>query len=84
MNTEVFITAFCSLLGSLCAAFAGITINTKLSNYRIEQLEKKVDKHNSLIDRTYKIEQEIAVLDEQQKTVNHRIDDLEARTENGQ
>lgn len=45
--------------------------------YRIEQLEKKVDKHNNLIERTYKLEQAAAVTEEKLKVANHRLDDIE-------
>lgn len=45
--------------------------------YRIEQLEKKQDKHNSLIERMYAVEKQIDVLEEKQKVANHRIDDIE-------
>lgn len=45
--------------------------------YRIEQLEKKVDKHNSIVERTYHLEEKEAVLTEQIKVANHRIEDLE-------
>ena len=44
--SETIIVALLSLLGSLGGTLGGIAINSKLSNYRIEQLEKKVDKHN--------------------------------------
>lgn len=47
--------------------------------YRIEQLEKKQDKHNSLIERMYAAEKTIEVLEEKQKVANHRLDDLEAK-----
>lgn len=66
-----------SVLGSALGTFAGIMINSKLINFRIEQLEKKVDKHNKVIDRVYKLEQQDAVLQEEVKVVNHRISDLE-------
>lgn len=49
----------------------------EMNAYRIEQLEKKVDKHNNLVERTYRLEEEAHVLDEKVKVVNHRIDDLE-------
>lgn len=49
--------------------------------YRIEQLEKKQDKHNCLIERMYVAEKTIEILEEKQKVANHRIDDLEARCE---
>ena len=45
--------------------------------YRIEQLEKKQDIHNQVIERVYQLEKVTEVLDERQGTANHRIDDLE-------
>ena len=79
--SDTIIVAVLSLLGSLVGTLGGIAINSKLSNYRIEQLEKKVDKHNNLIERMFKAEEAITVLDEKIKDANHRIDDLEERTE---
>ena len=76
MPTEI-IVALIGVLGSGIGAFIGILVNSKLSNYRLEQLEKKVDKHNNLIERTYRLEQHNAVIDEEIKVANHRIDDLE-------
>lgn len=49
--------------------------------YRLEQLEAKVNKHNEVIERTYKLEQHEAVVDEQIKVANHRINDLEKMRE---
>ena len=76
MPAEV-ITAAISLIGTLVGTLGGIALSSNLTNYRIEQLEKKVEKHNNLITRTYKLEQEFAVMDEKVKVANHRIDDLE-------
>lgn len=76
MPAEV-ITAALSLVGTLIGTLGGIALSSNLTNYRIEQLEKKVEKHNNLITRTYKLEQEFAVMDEKVKVANHRIDDLE-------
>lgn len=76
MPAEV-ITAALSLVGTLVGTLGGIALSSNLTNYRIEQLEKKVEKHNNLITRTYKLEQEFAVMDEKVKEANHRIDDLE-------
>jgi len=75
--SETIIVALLSLLGSLGGTLGGIALNSKLSNYRIEQLEKKVDKHNNLIERMFRAEEAITVLDEKMKVANHRIDDLE-------
>ena len=76
MPAEV-ITAALSLMGTLVGTLGGIALSSNLTNYRIEQLEKKVEKHNNLITRTYKLEKEFAVMDERVRVANHRIEDLE-------
>ncbi len=76
MAVEV-VVALIGLGGSALGSVLGIFINTKLINYRIEQLEKKVNKHNNLIDRTYNLETQERLLEEQMKVANHRISDLE-------
>jgi beta-lactamase regulating signal transducer with metallopeptidase domain len=76
--TEVMV-AFIGLVGSAIGTFTGILASSKLTSYRIEQLEKKVDKHNTVIERTYKLEEGQAVIQEQIKVVNHRVADLEER-----
>ena len=73
--------ALIGLAGSAFGAFIGVLASAKLTNYRIEQLEKKVDKHNTVIERTYKLEESQAVIQEQIKVVNHRIGDLEKERE---
>lgn len=75
--TSEFIVALLSLLGTTIGTFGGIVTANKLTNYRIEQLEKKVEKHNSVIERVYVLEKHEAVIDEEIKVANHRIDDLE-------
>lgn len=66
MGNELLI----NFLGIVIGTFGGIMASSKLINFRLEQLEKKVDKHNSVIERTY-------ILEEKMKVANHRIDDLE-------
>lgn len=51
----------------------------KLIEYKIDKLSERVDKHNSVIARTYKLEQDYAVVAEQIKVANHRIEDLERK-----
>lgn len=75
--TETIIVAVLSLAGTLLGSLAGIMAASKLTNYRIEQLEKKVEKHNQVIDRVYKLETATEVIKEEVKVGNHRIDDLE-------
>lgn len=50
-----------------------------LQAQRIEQLEKKMDKHNRLIERTYELERRADVQEEKMKVANHRLDDLEKK-----
>ena len=61
MSAEIIIAGL-SLLGTLAGTAGGIIVSGKLVNYRIEQLEKKVEKHNNLITRTFKLEQAVALL----------------------
>lgn len=51
----------------------------KLITYRLEQLEKKVDLHNNVIERTYKLEEDAAVIQEKIKVANNRLSDLERK-----
>lgn len=74
---EAIIVAILSLFGTLVGSFSGIITANKLVNYRLQQLEKKVEKHNQVIERVYKLEKHEAVLDEEMRVANHRIDDLE-------
>ena len=76
MPNEVLV-AIIGVAGSALGSLIGILSSSKLTAYRIEQLEKKVDKHNNLIERTYKLEEETAILSEKIIVANHRIDDLE-------
>lgn len=74
--TEGIIIALLSLAGTFLGSFSGI----RLITYRIEQLEKKVEKHNNLVERQYDIEKITAILSEDMKVANHRIADLENKT----
>lgn len=62
-------------------SLAGVIITAVLTNslikYRIDQLEKKVDKHNNLIERTYKLEEDAALHEAELKRQNERIKILE-------
>ncbi len=80
MPTEI-VVALVGLGGSAIGSLAGVVASAKLTAYRIEQLEKKVDKHNTVIERTYKLEETQAVMEEQIKVANHRIADLENQKE---
>lgn len=76
---ETIIVGILSLIGTVIGTIGGILASSKLTNYRIEQLEKRVEKHNSLVERTYKLEEDIKLHEEKIKVANHRIEDLEKR-----
>ena len=73
MQNEFFSGIF-SLIASLLGTFGGIITSTKLTNYQINELKKQVDKHNSVIERTFKLE-------EHSKYVDERITRLESEVE---
>lgn len=75
--TDTVIVAILSLVGTLGGSLCGVLTANKLTNYRIQQLETKVNKHNNLIERTFKLEEAEAVLEEKMRVANHRIEDLE-------
>lgn len=77
--SEVIIVALISFAGTVVGSLIGVVSASKLTVYRIEQLEQKVDKHNKVIDRVYALEQVSAVREEEIKVANHRIDDLERK-----
>lgn len=75
--TEGIIVGVLSLIGTLAGTYFANRKSSALIAYRLELLEKKVDKHNSVVERTFKLEEQTAVLEEKIKVVNHRIEDLE-------
>lgn len=76
MSTEV-IVALIGLGGSAIGSILGIIASSKLTLYRIKQLEEKVDKHNSVIERVYHLETQDAVINEEIGNLNQRINNLE-------
>lgn len=69
METEIMIAGI-SLVGTVIGSLSGVLVSNKLTNYRINQLEKKVEKHNNLCERMIIVEQST-------KSAHHRIDDME-------
>lgn len=83
MDWSTIIVALLALLGSLIGTYASNSKTKALVVYRIEQLEKKQEKHNKLIDRMYVAEEKLDLHAEKFKVVNHRIDDLERERGDG-
>lgn len=71
MTTEI-ICSLLALLGTLGGSLGGILVSNRLSNYRVEQLEKKIEKLNTALEKIANIELHLAVIDE-------RIDTLEGK-----
>lgn len=67
--SEAVMVALIGLAGSGAGAFGGILVSSKLTQYRLEQLEKKVQAHNGLVERTYRLEGEMT-------EVKHDIRDI--------
>ena len=74
--TEIIVTLI-SIGGSIFISVGGILLNQKLVIYRLEQLEKQVEKHNNLVERMYKIEKSDELQNEKIKVINHRLEDIE-------
>lgn len=66
MKSEV-VVALLSLVGTFIGTIGGILASQKLTSYRIGKLEEKVDKHNNLIDRMYKIETRVTLIEDEMK-----------------
>ena len=71
------IVAVIALVGTLGGSYMANKKTTALVVYRLEQLEDKVNKHNQVIERQYRLEERVAIDEEKLKVANHRIDDLE-------
>lgn len=64
------LTAILSLLGTAAGSIAGVMASARLTNFRLQQLEKKVEKHNNLVERMVEVEQRC-------KSNTHRLDDID-------
>ncbi len=69
MDYEI-VVALMALIGTLSGTFGGILTSSKLTAYRIQQLEEKVDTHNKFAER-------IPIIEEKIKVINHRLEDIE-------
>ena len=69
---EELIIALLSLVGTLAGTFGGILTSSRLTGYRLEQLEKKVEAHNQLIDRVYKLEERTELQEQRLNTLERR------------
>ena len=87
MTSEMIVALITGGLSLLGVVLTNIASNKKVQNSiethqavtdeQLKDLTRQVEKHNSVIERTYIVEQRLEVLTEKQKTANHRIADLE-------
>ncbi len=75
--SDAVMVALIGLGGSALGSIFGILASARLTQYRLEQLEERVNKHNNLIERTYHLEEQLTLQAEKIRVANHRIDDLE-------
>ena len=78
---ESIIVALLSPAGTLGGSFFAQRKSSALIAYRLQELEKKVQAHNNLVERTYHLEERMEVHEEKIKVANHRIEDLERKDE---
>ena len=79
--SDTIIVALLSLIGTLAGSYFASRKSTALIAYRLEQLEEKVNKHNQVVERTYRLEDNDKLMEEKIKVANHRIEDLEKKVE---
>lgn len=79
MEWTNIIVAVITAAGALLGTYAANRKSAALLEYRMKQLEDKVNLHNKVVERTYKLEELAALHDEKIKVANHRIDDIERK-----
>jgi hypothetical protein len=78
MDTSIIVATITSVL-SFLGVVVTVCVGNNITKYRIEQLEKKQDKHNNLIERTFLLEEKTVLLDERLKVATRRIAHLERK-----
>lgn len=78
---NTIVVALLSLLGTAFGSIGGVLTANRLTNYRIEQLEKQVEKHNKVVDRTYELEKDVSLafqmIDEEKTQISQLRKDLD-------
>jgi uncharacterized protein YcaQ len=77
------VSEWATILTPAATSILGILISSRMTTYRLAQLEKKVEKHNNLVEKVALHDEKLAVHNEKFKVANHRIEDLEEAARNG-
>ena len=78
---NAIIVSLIGLAGSAIGSILGVLASARLTSYRLEQLEKRVQAHNNLIERMYQVEERTELQEEKIKAANRRIENLERRAD---
>lgn len=81
--TETVIVAVLSLVGTAIGSIVSVLTANRLTNYKIDALQKQVEKHNQVIERTFRLEEHAAVVDVQLDAAEQRIHSLEKKMDGG-
>lgn len=75
--SDAIIVAILSLTGTAIGSVVSVLTANRLTNYKIDELKKTVEKHNSLIDRTYRLEESVTLVNEKLDSLDRRVETLE-------
>lgn len=78
---ETIISACISAGATLIICLIQQNKTRALMEYKLDELTKRVDKHNNTVERTYRLEEQVTLQEEKMKVANHRIEDLERKVE---
>ena len=71
MQPEI-VVGLLSFAGTVLGTLGGIMATAKLTNYRLQQLEEKVNKHNNMVERVYKLEGQVQEITNDIKEIKTR------------
>ena len=77
--SDAIIVAVLSLVGTAIGSVVSVLTANRLTNDKIDELKKTVEKHNSLIDRTYRLEESVTLVNEKLDSLDHRVEALERK-----
>lgn len=78
--TESIVISIITLIGTMSTAYVSVRKFNDLTDYKIDELRKRVDKHNNIVERMGNTEKALALAIERIRVANHRIDELECNT----
>ena len=77
--SDTVIVGLLAFLGTVIGSVVSIITSNRLTNYKLDELKKTVEKHNSLIERTFRLEEHSAITDSRLGTIDQRLDRLEEK-----